>query len=1114
MPVRKPVSKAAFTAVLLLGASFFPSASGAPAAPDPPAAVKHPNLLLNREEIEQVKEKVQKHEWAKQLFQRVKELADDVGRTGRIPREAALVYALTGDTRYARAVRNALVSSARYYLPQFEKVNLKLDPDFGAWGPWATFAWAYDLAYDAFTPEERELVERLFRAAARTIIEGLKLRSTTPNLVFEKHWKVGLLGYCLGDRELIDWGLNDPGHHGPAFGGFYQVLDTNIRDKYFWGEAPIYALHYDLHGMLALAEAARHYDGTDLYRHVSPKSGASIKDLIDGYLRLAYPREKTGIAGGSIRLATFGDGSTSYSPRGELWDTFLVNPVSGTFGEVTLAGELEVAYRRYRGPGYAWLLRLNPKRDAYIGSAGQGHSRPVWGYAALTHGEPLPEDPAPPPGPAGVYPSQGFVMLRSDESPRYWSAGGLAAVLRLGALVGHGHKDYFHLILHGKGRLLYPDLNIIQYEPTYLNWTHEGIAHNTLLVDQQSPRPGPFTTRQDFAAEAKFFAVSGSAFENIAQTRALVMTPDYLADVFRGADRGGRERTFDWVVHGLGQLFMGNPAAYRPTQTLLPNYWWVDNERGRRTDHTWQADWVQKSAGVTPGLQRLGKEWFEHTVAVRLTMLAGAGTEVYHGDGPIADGPPYHRLDGNPEGASPLVVARRKAPATTFTAVHEPYEERPALRRVRRVHEKEAAVGVAIEGATFSDRVLVAFEPDKEQTLQGDDGEAFTFRDYGYVRVTADKVTACGKLSAFRLRVAPGGKRTVVVNGQPQAVRTDGDFLVLGEAKAHPAQKQEADDQAEFRAAVHYSFQPEEVHLRAGAEHTVSLSLRCMGTGEAQGRLRFKVPEAITVEPPEVDIGRMKEGEEKVVPLRVRAAANAANALHRIRVRPDRQGLAAVGLLPVAVGVVITEDKRVPMTAQFVVRAPGYTMNIDQVSGVSYYLLDADGHRRHGSIHNTNFCFGLPGLERDGRWVLRYRQPCRFVWEGKKTLTVGSGDDRQEGRLRYTFLEDRIVMALVPPTNPTLEFTLWLGNFDALGTPRHNGTQKNPHDPIVADWCFFPHPVHRQGVLLILPAKIPLHARGTAVHFPIRAEQPVVLRFATEEELPALLKEKAASAER
>ena len=95
----------------------------------------------------------------------------------------------------------------------------------------------------------------------------------------------------------------------------------------------------------------------------------------------------------------------------------------------------------------------------------------------------------------------------------------------------------------------------------------------------------------------------------------------------------------------------------------------------------------------------------------------------------------------------------------------------------------------------------------------------------------------------------------------------------------------------------------------------------------------------------------------------------------------------------VSVGVVLTTDNRVPMFAQTVVRAPGYTMRVEQVGGVSYSLLDADGNRRHGMIHNTNFCNGITALESGGKWAFRYRLPCRFFWDGKNTLTVGSGAD-------------------------------------------------------------------------------------------------------------------------
>jgi hypothetical protein len=1090
---------------LLFAALLVTAGAGGNSLAAAPPVVKHPNLLMNRDEIQQVQAKIKDHSWAARLFQKVRELADDNRRTSRTPREAALVYALTGEKRYGEMVRKALVGGARQELGRYAKLDIAKDSDFGSWGPWATWAWAYDLTYDLYTDDERQLIERLFRTVARTIMEGLKHYVSTPNLVFEKHWKVGLIGYCIGDRELIEWGLNDPGRPGPSHGGFYQVLDTMIKDGLFWGEAPIYALAYDLHGMLALAEAAMHSDGTDLYHYTSKKSGASIKGLIDGYLRIAFPLEKTGVEAGSIRMATFGDGSTSYSPRGELADTFLVNPVSGVFGDMTLAGELEVAYRRYKDPGYAWLISLNPRRDTYIGAPGQGGNRPIWGFAALTHGTPLPDRPTPPPAPCGVYPSQGFAVLRSDESPRYWTAGGQAAVLRLGALVGHGHKDYFHLILHGKGRLLYPDLNVIQYESTALNWTREGIAHNTLLVDHESPRPGPFTTRQDFSPEAKFFALTGSAFEGITQTRALMLTGEYLADVFRAADTAKRERTFDWALHGLGRLYPGNPAAYRPSHALLPFYWWIDQEQGRTTGSSWQADWVQHSSGVTPGLQRFGKEWFEQTAGVRMTMLGVAGTEVYHGDGPLADGPPYHRIDGNAEGTSPLVVARRRAAAATFSAVHEPYEKRPAVTRVGRVQETEQAVGMVVEGDGFSDRVLVAFAADGEQTLRGD-GETFTFQDHGYLRVAGAEVTVRGKVTAFRLR-APKAER-VVINGKPQTAKRDGEFLIMGEPTAGEAGPSAPDEPTERRAVLHYYFLPEEVHLGVGGEKEVALHLRCVGRGEAVGKLRFVTPKGVRAEPESVDVGRLAEGEEKTVRLHLKAEADTAHALYTVRVEPVGDTPAAASSLPVSVGVVIVEDKRVPGLAQWVVRAPGYTMKVDHTSGVSYYLLDSDGYRRHGRIHNTNACYGIPALAvGDTKWVFRFRHPCQFVWDGKTTLTVGP-QDGERIRLRYTFHEDRINLALAPhpPSDPNQEYVMWLGNFDVLGQPRALGTRQLAGQAQAADWFFFPHPVHRQGVLLGLPEKTVLRGRGsaTAASFLMKARQEAVLRFASDEEIKAL----------
>jgi len=1070
----------------------------------------HPNLLLNREEIQQVKAKIQKEVWAAQLLERVKELAKDAGQNVR---ETALAYALTGDRSWADRARHQLVHNAGYMLPQYEKLDLKLQPEFGAWTSWSTYAWAYDLTYDTFSDEERQTVERWIRTGCKTTIEGEKLWTTTANLVFDKHFNVAMAGFCLGDKELIEWGLSDPGAHGPHKGGFFPVLDSMIVDRYFWSEAPIYALHYDVPGMLGLAEAARHYDGTDLYNYVSKKSGASIKSLLDGYIRMAYPLEKTGIGRGAVRMATYGDGSTGYGPSGTLVETFLAP--SDMF-----CGDLEIAYKRYKDPGYAWLLRLNEQRDSRV-----TYGRAVWGYLGLTHGEVLPQDPTPQPAPSGLYPSQGFVFLRSDETPAYWTSGAMAALLMLGKPIGHGHNDFYSLTLHAKGRLLYPDLNVIQYEPTYLNWTHEGIGHSTLLVDRQSPQGGPFTTRQDFNRDVKFFAIEGSAFKGVAQARVLLLAKEYLADIFKATDRNGEPRTFDWVLHGLGRLYPGNPAAYRPTDALLPSYWWVENERGRVVSDSWRMAWIQTSAGITPGMQ-FGKDWFEQAVGVRMTMLDAKETQVYYGDGPLTDGPPYGRICGNPEGAAPMVVARRQAPATTFIALHEPYQEKPPAQQLRRFAETEKAVALVVRAPEFTDYLMVAFDGE-EHTLVSPDGEAFTFRNYGYLRVARTHgrdgrgttgvppvAAGCGDLLAFQLKAEILDEKANVHLGEKNlTLRREGQFVTFGKLPGTlpgAPKGAEVEDAAERTAALHYWFQPEEVHLREKGEkreQEVEVHMRCVGEGKAQGRLRLLAPKGLATEPQELDIAPLAEGKEQVVRVKVCALAGAENDLHKIRFVPDNGLHAAAEALPVSVGVVMKVDNRLPKQAQFVVRAPSYTFAVGEFSGVSFFVLDGDGHRRHGRMHNTNFIFGFPGVMRDGKWCFRYRNVCRFLWPGKDTLTVGSEGYYNDGdvRLGYTFREDRIAIALVPPTNATIEHTVCLGNFDALGEMRHIERKPAAGQPAPNEWYFFPHPAYRQGALITLPPKTVLKQSGTAVSFPLRTAQEVTLQFVTEAELQAML---------
>jgi hypothetical protein len=242
------------------------------------------------------------------------------------------------------------------------------------------------------------------------------------------------------------------------------------------------------------------------------------------------------------------------------------------------------------------------------------------------------------------------------------------------------------------------------------------------------------------------------------------------------------------------------------------------------------------------------------------------------------------------------------------------------------------------------------------------------------------------------------------------------------------------------------------------------------------------------------------------VSLRVRASKDAPAALRRIDFIPEAGLRGAAAELLTSVGVVITEDHTIPMNSQYVVRAPAYMMKVNHTSGVSFFLLDSDGHRRHGRIRGTNFNTGMPAIEQDGHWAFHFAIPCQFIWAGPDSLTVGSSSlsGSASARLRYTFHEDRIVMALIPPTNPTKQHTLWLGNFDALKSPLHNGKQDASYLPVIADHFFFPHPIYRQGLLLRTPPETPLKYLGTAVKLPIQVGQEVTLQFveASESGLP------------
>jgi hypothetical protein len=810
------------------------------------AAPHYPNLFVNAQELEHLRLKLETEPWRARLLEQVKQDAD----AGN-PVAAAVVHVLTKDRDYGVKVRVHLLQQAKDFVPGRPGAQYP-------WGPEAGYAIAFDLVAPLLSASEQQAVVDFLRQLARDAIQYHQGQPLTPNMSFVCHWRIGLIGYAIADPHIIDWAVNDPGppwgrKEPGRWGGFKQRLEHTLTDATFWDEATIYG-NFSILGMMYLAEAARHYDGTDLYDYTSP-NGGSLRKAIDGLVSLAYPIERTGVGRGSVRMATWGDGSTAPPNRvnNESGDAYFVNKPNIFPERQNLYPILEIAYHAWKDPRHAYLLALNPRRDERLGWI---EYLPV----SLLLGETLPPEPPPGAMPSVVYPQTGIALLRSDESPGYWSSAGLVAVQQMGRNYGHDHRDKFELLLWGRGRLLYPDWNAQQYEPMEYGWTRNAWAHNTLVVDESNPKGGRSAEWHDFNVDVKFLALtSREVYQDVAQVRALLLTGDYLLDLFR-AD-SPRERTYDWFVHALGRLSLPSPHGFQPSQDLLQPYHWVDRERKWETDRTWSVDFVQRSGGVLHGMGRYSDEWFGAEVGVRMTMLGEPGTAAYVGEGPF-DPVPNLCEYGNPEGTIPLAMARRKARTVCFAALHEPFGRQPSLV-IRRVDQQPAALGASVTGSDFTDYACVSFGKGKAVALTdtADPYQSFSFCDYGYLRVKQGKVTSRGPWRSFRVaapEAAPSG--ALVLDGREVPYRKLGDYVLYNDAAGPPSTR----------------------------------------------------------------------------PPRRAAATVPVSAPEEIR-------------LPPSTGVTIQETDRHPLFPMWVVRAPGYEMQIHRKFGVSRTLIDGHGQLLFGS---------------------------------------------------------------------------------------------------------------------------------------------------------------------
>jgi hypothetical protein len=234
----------------------------------------------------------------------------------RTIRNAGIAFHITGDKAYARHARELLLAYGKAYkgYPFHEYVP---GSRFGGGHAQSTvldeavwlipMAQGADLVWDTLSVDERrDLADHLFLPAVRESI--LPNTLGVHNIQCWKNSAIGLVGYLLGDQDLIGAAIDDPKQ------GYRQQMRQGVQADGVWFEGAWGYQFYTLNALAPLTEAARHA-GTDLYEE-------PLRRLYTAPLSLAMP---------NLRLPAFNDSE-----------------------EVSASNAIyELAYARYKDPLFA-----------------------------------------------------------------------------------------------------------------------------------------------------------------------------------------------------------------------------------------------------------------------------------------------------------------------------------------------------------------------------------------------------------------------------------------------------------------------------------------------------------------------------------------------------------------------------------------------------------------------------------------------------------------------------------------------------------------------------------------------------------------------------------------
>jgi len=430
-------------------------------------------------------------------------------RFANLVRDLGIAYQVTGDRRYAEKAKAILLAYADRYL-SYPLHDIRGKPSVGGGrvGPqtldestWLIpMAQGVDLIWEMLTESERQtLAQKLFLPAAREVI--LPHKMGVHNIQCWKNSAVGLVGFLLGDEELIREAIENPER------GYWTQMRKGVSEDGVWWEGAWGYHFYTLSALWHLTEAARNC-GINLY-------GDELKRMFDAPFKFMMP---------NWRLPAFNDST----------EVALLTEIG--FARFGITQPIyELAYARYREPLYAALLSRGERRSDFA----------LWfGVGELPQPQPIRWRSA-------NYPASGYAILARGEGEqatwlclKYGPHGG-----------GHGHPDKLNFVLYARGQVLALDPGMARYGvPIHGGWYRTTLAHNTLVVDETNQKPAEGKCLS-FGTEGGIdfvIADAGDIYDGVRFRRAIALFNENAIVVIDHV-RCEKERLLDIALHLRGQ---------------------------------------------------------------------------------------------------------------------------------------------------------------------------------------------------------------------------------------------------------------------------------------------------------------------------------------------------------------------------------------------------------------------------------------------------------------------------------------------------------------------------------------------------------------------------------